>query len=123
MPKTKGEAELASVSASATGDASGSIRKNVNKLNVIPFNFEAVLKSLQDSISPPFRASYPLPPPRREANCPNEVACELHAACHEIKLQAAGFAFKFRNIFCATLSHTGAQVRQLHTGPFPEDTC
>jgi len=39
------------------------IRKNVNKLNVIPFNFGAVLKSLQDSISPPFRPSYLLATP------------------------------------------------------------
>lgn len=33
------------------------------------------------------------------ANCPNEAAaCNVAAACHEIKLQAAGFAFKFHQI-------------------------
>lgn len=39
------------------------IRKNVNKLNVIPFNFGAVLKSSQDSILPPIRPSHLQPSP------------------------------------------------------------
>lgn len=50
----------------------------------------------------------------REANCANEVAtCNAAAACHEIKLQALGFAFNFHQICPAAffvLPHTLTQT-------------
>lgn len=81
-PRSKGQRETKKGSCIRIG-----IRKNVNKLNVIPFNFGAVLKSLQDSILPPLPLlSFWHVASCREANCPNEVACNAAAQPRAMKL-------------------------------------
>lgn len=113
--------------------------KNVSKLNVIHFLFVAaatlkVLRPLQQlcNFSPLF--SYCLSLclqlalsctwlcwSRPIANCPNEAAaCNVAVACHEIKLQAAGFAFKFHQICrAAVFSATHEPSKLLATRPDP----